>query len=111
MYRQLEIWWIDLNPTRGAETRKKRPCIIVQCDLMNRHSRTILVAPVLPGHKDWPFAVNLRPSKANGLDKNRHINMKQIRAVDISRIDDRQGILETGYLEAIQNTLGLVFGF
>ena len=108
-YRQLEIRWIDLEPTRGAETRKKRPCIIIQSDLINQGSRTIIVAPILPGHKDWPFVVNVKPSKNNGLDKERHINLKQMRAVDVSRIQNRQGILERQYLKPIQEAIEIIF--
>ena len=76
MYQQLEIRWVDLEPTRGAETQKKRPCVILQSNLVNRASRTVIVAPILPNHKNWPFVVNLTPSKANGLDKDRHINLR-----------------------------------
>lgn len=108
-YRQLEIRWIDLEPTRGAETRKKRPCIIIQSNLINQGSRTIIVAPILPGHKDWPFVVNVKPSKNNGLDKERHINLKQMRAVDVSRIQNRQGILERQYLKPIQEAIEIIF--
>lgn len=110
MYRQLEIWWVDLNPTKGAETRKKRPCLIVQSDLMNQASRTLLVAPILPHHRDWPFVVNVKPTKKNGLDKDRHVNLKQIRAVDIARIGNRLGVLEDRYREEIENAIELVFG-
>lgn len=77
MPNQLDIYWVDLNPTVGAETQKKRPCVILQSDLVNRGSRTFIVAPLLPDHKDWPFAVNIMPSHANGLDKPRHINVSQ----------------------------------
>jgi mRNA interferase MazF len=108
-YRQREIRWVDLNPTRGAETRKKRPCVIVQCDLVNRASQTVIVAPLLPGHRNWPFAINVVSSKANGLDKDRHINLKQLRAVDVSRITNRQGFLEKIYLEPIRDALRIVF--
>ncbi len=108
-YRQLEIRWIDLNPTRGAETKKRRPCVILQDDLVNQGSRTLIVAPILPGHKDWPFAINLKPSKANGLDKDRHVNLKQLRAVDVSRITKKQGMLEKRYLPPIKTALGIVF--
>lgn len=108
--KQLEIWWVDLNPTKGRETRKKRPCVILQNDLINRNSQTFLIAPILPGHKNWPFAVNLSPTKKNGLDKDRHINTKQIRVVDLSRIDNRQGMLENTYQDAIANAVRLVFG-
>jgi mRNA interferase MazF len=109
VYKQLEIHWIDLEPTKGAETRKKRPCIILQSDSVNKDSRTVIIAPILPGHKNWPFAVNLIPTKKNGLDKERHINVKQLRAVDVSRIDNRQGILENSYLSQLKSSLQLVF--
>lgn len=108
-YRQLEIRWVDLDPTRGAETKKKRPCLILQDDVVNQGSRTVIVAPILPGHKDWPFVVNLRPTKSNGLDKERHVNLKQLRAVDVSRITNKQGVLEKRYLEPIKTALGIVF--
>ncbi|MEZ4711672.1 MAG: type II toxin-antitoxin system PemK/MazF family toxin [Caldilineaceae bacterium] len=109
-YQQLEIRWIDLEPTRGAETQKKRPCVILQSNSVNQGSRTLIVAPILPGHKDWPFAVNLSPTKQNGLDKDRHINIKQLRASDISRVNNRQGILEGSYLEAVHDAVKIVFG-
>lgn len=109
MLQQLEIRWIDLDPTKGAETQKKRPCVIIQADLVNRGSRTIIVAPILPNHKNWPFAVNVNPSKANGLDKDRHINLKQLRAVDVSRIDNRLGMLEAHYKSEIKAALKIIF--
>lgn len=110
MYRQLEIRWINLEPTKGAETRKKRPCVILQPDMVNRGSRTVIVAPILPGHKDWPFVVNISPTKRNGLDKDRHVNLKQLRAVDVSRIENRQGMLENRYLDPIKKVIEIVFG-
>jgi len=110
VYKQLDIHWIDLEPTKGAETQKKRPCVIVQADLVNKGTRTVIVAPILPDHKQWPFAVNIKPSKANGLDKDRHINLKQLRAVDVSRIDNKQGTLEKKYLQEIHNALQIIFG-
>ncbi|WP_447970862.1 type II toxin-antitoxin system PemK/MazF family toxin [Nitrospira sp. M1] len=108
-FHQFEIRWVNLDPTRGAETKKKRPCLILQDDVVNQGSRTVLVAPILPGHKDWPFVVNLKPSKSNGLDKDRHVNVKQLRAVDVSRITNKQGTLERRYLVPIKAALGLVF--
>lgn len=109
MLRQLEIRWVDLNPTKGAETQKKRPCVIIQADLVNKGTRTVIVAPILPNHKDWPFAVNVSPSKANGLDKDRHVNLKQLRAVDISRVDNRVGALENNYKSEIKAALKIIF--
>ncbi len=110
-YKQLEIRWVDLEPTKGAETKKERPCVIIQSNIVNRGSRTIIVAPILPGHKDWLFVVNIVPSQVNGLDKERHINLKQLRAVDISRIKNLQGVLEQNYLKSIEEALKIIFGF
>lgn len=109
-YKQLDIWWVDLEPVRGAETRKKRPCVVVQADIVNRGSHTLLVAPLLPEHKNWPFAVNISPTKGNGLDKDRHINLKQLRVVDISRCGKLQGRIEKRYLAHIHEALNIVFG-
>jgi mRNA interferase MazF len=64
---------------------------------------------MLPNHKPWPFAVNLTPTSNNGLDKDRHINLKQLRAIDISRIGKKQGRLEKEYLQLIKQALAIVF--
>ncbi len=108
-YRQFEIRWVDLDPTRRADTKKKRHCLILQDDVVNQGSRTVIVAPILPGNKNWPFVVNLKPTKSNGLDKDRHVNIKQLQAVDVSRIAKKQGTLEKHYLEPMKSALGIVF--
>jgi mRNA interferase MazF len=109
-FKQLDIWWVTLDPTQGAETQKKRPCVVIQHTLVNQGSKTVIVVPILPGHKPWPFVVNVKPSASNGLDKERHLNLKQLRAVDVSRISGQQGVLEAHYLPLIHQTLKLVFG-
>ena len=109
--KQFDIYWVDLNPTKGAETRKKRPCVIIQSTLLNKGSRTVIVAPLLPDHKDWPFVVNINPSKLNNLDKNRNLNLKQMRAVDVSRISNKFGMLEAEYKRDIVAVLSLIFNF
>lgn len=108
-FKQLDIYWIDLEPAKGTETKKFRPCVIIQGDLVNNQSKTLIIAPLLPNHKPWPFAVNLEPTQENGLDKARHINLKQLRAVDVSRMGKKQGRLENQYLQAVKNTLIIVF--
>ena len=108
-FKQLDIYWAALEPAKGAETRKARPCVIIQSDLVNVQSRTLIIAPLLPQHKPWPFAVNLEPTEKNGLDKDCHINLKQLRAVDISRITKKQGRLENQYGDLIKAALTIIF--
>jgi mRNA interferase MazF len=107
--KQFDIYWVDLNPTKGAETRKKRPCVIIQSTLLNKGSRTVIVAPLLPDHKNWPFVINIKPSKSNNLDKERNMNLKQIRAVDISRVSNKYGVLEIKYKKESDKILKLIF--
>jgi len=109
-YKQLDIYWVDLEPTRGSETQKLRPCVIIQCDLVNEKSQTLIVAPLLPNHKAWPFAVNVTPTSKNRLDKDRHINLKQMRAVDVSRLINHNGQLEKKYLPNIHYSISIIFG-
>tara|TARA_B100001564_G_scaffold280370_1_gene242724 strand:- start:991 stop:1323 length:333 start_codon:yes stop_codon:yes gene_type:complete len=105
----MEIWWVDLEPSVGAETNKKRPCVILQSDDVNIQSKTVIVAPILPGHKDWPFVVNIVPTKLNKLDKDRNINLKYMRGVDVSRISNKQGKIDGVYFADIERALSIVF--
>ncbi|ACK68444.1 transcriptional modulator of MazE/toxin, MazF (plasmid) [Rippkaea orientalis PCC 8801] len=93
-YRRGEIRWVRLDPTEGAEAKKTRPCLIVQNDTMNQYGLLTIVMPLRPGSKQAPYAVNIQASSQNGLDKERFIDVGQIRAVDGQRILGLLGVLE-----------------
>lgn len=111
IHKRGEIWWIDLNPAIGSETKKLRPCLILQNDIGNAHSTTTIVAPLLPGQKNYPFVVNVKATVQNQLDQNRYIDLGQIRAIDASRVKNRLGILEPQYENAIQKAVLIQLGF
>jgi mRNA interferase MazF len=110
-YKRGEIWWVNLQPTIGSETAKKRPCLILQNDVGNRNSRTTIIAPLLRGTKTYPFVVNVTKTNQNGLDEDRYINLSQMRAVDAQRIDTQQGTLEGFYWNAIEEAVCIELGF
>ncbi len=110
-YKRGEIRWVDLKPVVGSETDKQRPCLILQNDIGNQNGATTIVAPLLPGAKTYPFVVNVVPTSQNGLDKDRYINLSQIRAVDASRIKHIQGVLEDMYWPAIEKAVCIELGF
>ncbi len=110
-YKRGEIWWINLQPTLGNETDKKRPCLILQNDVGNRNSSTTIIAPLLRGAKTYPFVVNVTKTDQNGLDEDRYINLSQMRAVDAQRIDNQQGSLESSYWSAIEKAVCIELGF
>jgi mRNA interferase MazF len=110
-YRRGEIWWVNLDPTVGKETAKKRPCVILQNDIGNARSDTTMVAPLLKGSKTYPFVVNVKATTANGLDADRGIHLEQMRVVDCRRIDNKLGTLEDNYWNEIEKAVDLVLGF
>jgi mRNA interferase MazF len=110
-YRRGEIWWVNLDPTVGNETAKKRPCVILQNDVGNARSDTTMVAPLLKGSKTYPFVVNIEATIDNGLDENRGIHLEQMRVVDSRRIDNKLGTLEDKYWSEIEKAVCIVLGF
>jgi mRNA interferase MazF len=110
-YRRGEIWWVNLDPTVGSETAKKRPCLILQNDVGNALSDTTMVAPLLKGAKTYPFVVNIEATLENGLDENRGIHLEQMRVVDNRRIDNKLGTLEDKYWIEIEKAACIVLGF
>jgi mRNA interferase MazF len=111
VYSRGEIRWVRLDPTLGAETRKTRACLIVQNDVMNQYGLLTIVLPFLPGQKQAPYAVNITASPQNGLDRERYLDVGQIRAVDHQRILERLGTLEEQYWEQIKEAIDIVLGF
>ena len=41
-----ELWWVSLDPTQGAETKKTRPCLVLSRDTVNRLRRTVVIVPL-----------------------------------------------------------------
>jgi mRNA interferase MazF len=105
-----EIWWVDLNPVIGAETAKIRPCLILQNDIGNQFGDTTVIVPFLASG-DYPFMVNVQPTIANGLDRERGLNFSKIRSVSVKRLKSKLGSLENQYWLAIKKALLAECGF
>jgi mRNA interferase MazF len=86
--RRGDVFLIDLNPTRGGEIHKTRPCVIVSPDELNKHVRTFMVAPLTTGSHIYPFRVPCRFAGKSG-----HVVFDQIRTVDRERLVRRLGKL------------------
>jgi mRNA interferase MazF len=84
--RRGEVFLVELNPTRGREIRKTRPCVIVSPDELNAHLRTYLVAPMTSGGYSYPYRVSCRFKGKSG-----HVVLDQVRVVDRERLVRRLG--------------------
>ncbi len=84
---RFQVWLVQLNPTKGREIRKTRPCVVISPDEMAALS-TIIVAPMTTKGFDYPFRVSCRFQGKDGL-----VLLDQIRAVDKSRLEKHLGVL------------------
>jgi mRNA interferase MazF len=81
-----DVYLVDLDPTRGGEIRKTRPCAVVSPDELNAHLRTFIVAPLTTGGHPYPFRI---PCRFQG--KSGQLVLDQIRTVDRARLVKRLG--------------------
>jgi mRNA interferase MazF len=86
---RFDVFLIKLDPTEGHEIRKTRPCVVVSPDEMNRHLRTVIVAPMTTKGPLYPTRVPVRFRGKAG-----KIVLDQIRTVDVSRLARRLGRVE-----------------
>jgi len=110
-YQRGEIRWVKLDPTIGTEIQKTRSCLILQDDLMNQYGQLTIAIPFRPGAKQAPYVVNVLASTNNGLDRDRFLDVAQIRSIDGQRVLGLVGILEDNYWQQIQEALSIVCGF
>jgi mRNA interferase MazF len=99
-----DVFLVDLNPARGGEIRKKRPCVVVSPDELNAHLRTFIVAPLTTGGHPYPFRVSCRFQGKLG-----RVVLDQIRTVDRERLVRRLGRLAPGTVATALGVLQEMF--
>jgi mRNA interferase MazF len=99
-----DVFLVNLNPTRGDEIRKTRPCVVVSPNELNTHLRTFIVAPLTTGSHSYPFRV---PCTFRG--KSGHVVLDQIRTVDQERLVKHLGTLAVPVLGQALSVLREMF--
>lgn len=98
------------DDTRGGEVYKTRPAVVIQNDVGNKHSITTIVAPISSGHTNYPFHANL-PATVDGLTKDSHVQLDQIRTVDMNaRIDATHGTVTASQMNDIEDAIRVSLG-
>ncbi len=83
--KRFDVWLVDLNPTKGREINKVRPCVVISPNEMARLS-TVLMAPMTTKGFEYPCRVECRFKGKKGL-----ILLDQISAVDKARLIKKVG--------------------
>ena len=99
-----DVYLIELDPTRGSEIRKTRPCLVVSPDELNQHLRTMIVAPMTTGGQAYPWRVRCRFRERTGF-----VAIDQLRTVDSTRLVKRLGRVSPGTLSAVLAILQEMF--
>lgn len=100
-----DIFYADLSPVVGSEQDGIRPVVIIQNNLGNKYSPTVIVLPITTKFKsNLPTHIPIKKGKS-GLLKDSVILIEQVRTLDKSRLKDKIGILDNKTLEKIKNAL------
>lgn len=99
-----DVYLVQLDPTRGSEIRKTRPCVVVSPDELNDHLRTVMIAPMTTRGYAYPWRVSCRFRGRNGF-----VATDQLRTVDVERLARRLGRLAPNALAAVLATLEEMF--
>jgi mRNA interferase MazF len=95
-----DIWLINLDPTKGSEIQKTRPCVIVSPQEMHDFLRTVIIAPMTTKGRQAPYRVPITHDGKKGL-----VLLDQIRTIDKGRLVKRLGAVSNKTLGASLNIL------
>lgn len=107
-----EIYYADLSPVVGSEQGGIRPVLIVQNDVGNKHSPTVIAAAITSKQEKnkLPTHISVQASSC-GLAKDSVVLLEQVRTLDKRRLKERMGELDSGSMaqvnDALQVSLGL----
>ena len=79
--KRFDMFPVSLDPAVGSEIQKSRPCLIISPDEMNRHIRTVIIAPMTTRGRRYPTRISCEFQRKQG-----QIVLDQIRTVDKSRL-------------------------
>ena len=96
-----DVYWVDLNPTKGSEINKLRPCVLVGATSINKARHTVVVVPLSTSAKARPPITIL----VSCLDKQVVAICDQIRTIDKSRIRKQVGALSEKDMNALDEWL------
>ncbi len=99
--KRFDVYLVGLDPKKGSEIQKTRPCVVISPDEMNQHIRTVIVAPMTSRSRDYPSRVPCTFQKKRG-----QVVLDQIRTVDRQRFVQRLGRVVSRTQRDVLHVLG-----
>ena len=106
-----DIYYADLSPVVGSEQGGMRPVLIIQNDVGNRYSPTVIAAAITSrmGKTKLPTHIDVYADKV-GLTKDSVILLEQVRTLDKKRLGEKMGHLDDAVMNEVNNAISISFG-
>lgn len=106
-----DIYYADLSPVVGSEQGGIRPVLIVQNDIGNRYSPTVIAAAITSQREKAKLPTHIEVcGESCGLAKNSVVLLEQIRTIDKRRLKEHMGTLDDNSMNLINRALSISFG-
>ena len=106
-----DIYYADLNPVVGSEQGGTRPVLVISNDIGNKHSPTVIVAPITSRiNTKAKLPTHTLINNFEGLDKNSIILLEQVRTIDKKRLKEKMGTVDENSMNEINNAISISFG-
>lgn len=106
-----DIYYADLSPVVGSEQGGLRPVLIIQNDIGNRYSPTVIAAAITSrmSKTKLPTHIDIYAERA-GLAKDSVILLEQIRTLDKKRLKEKMGHLDENLMDQVNSAIAVSFG-
>ena len=106
-----DIYYADLSPVIGSEQGGLRPVLIVQNDIGNKYSPTVIAAAITSQRDKTNLPTHIKvDADGCGLSKDSIVLLEQIRTIDKQRLKEKMGSLDISSMNAIDKALSVSFG-
>lgn len=106
-----DLYYADLSPVIGSEQGGVRPVLVVQNDIGNKYSPTVIVAAITSQINKAKIPTHIELSTTFGLSKDSVLLLEQIRTLDKKRLKEKIGRLDLEYMTRVNDALHISLGF
>ncbi len=106
-----DIYYADLSPVVGSEQGGVRPVLIVQNDVGNRFSPTVIAAAITSQQSKAKLPTHIPlMADTSGLSKDSVVLLEQVRTIDKKRLKEKMGSVDENAMNQIDNAISISFG-
>ena len=105
-----DIFYADLGETVGSEQNGIRPVLVIQNDVGNKYSPTVIITPLTSKAKKLAQPTHVFIGKRFGLTENSYALLEQIRTIDKKRLREHMGRLDETLMNQVDNAIAVSFG-